>query len=83
MSFRSDKIKHTKEKAARELDTTDDDSETMQKLINAPDAIRKANRIIEKEDPSDDDVDLIATYLPLIQEFSMGRAGNTYYVKRG
>ena len=76
MSFRSDKIKHTKDKAARELDTTEDDLETMQKVVNAPGAIRKANRIIEKEDPSDDDVDFIATYLFLCLSYkNFQRAG--------
>ena len=62
ISFQSDKIKHTMEKAAREINTIKDDLETMQKLVNAQGAIRKANHVIETEDPSDGDVDFIVTY---------------------
>ena len=40
--FRGEKIQHVKEKAAKEIDTTDEDLRAIQKLVNSEVATTKA-----------------------------------------
>ena len=62
-SFGTAKITHTRDKAAREVDTTDDDMQAMKELIHSKIAKTKVETIVNRANPSDKDINFIATYL--------------------
>ena len=62
VSFPTAKITHTRDKAACEVDTTDDDMQAMKELIHSKIAKTKVQTIVNRANPSDKDIDVIATY---------------------
>ena len=62
-SFRTAKITHTRDKAAREVDTTDDDMQALKELIHSKIAKTKVETIVNRGKSSDEDINFIATYL--------------------
>ena len=61
--FRTAKITHTRDKAAREVDTTDDDMQALKELIHSKIAKTKVETIVNRGKSSDEDINFIATYL--------------------
>ena len=62
-TFPGEKIHHLKEKAAKEIDTTDEDLRAIQKLVNSEVATTKAQKIVNDNKPSDEDIDFLSTYI--------------------
>ena len=58
-----DKITHIKDRAVREKDTTSKDLKAMQDLVHSTVAFEKVKNILEEPTPSDDNIDILVTYI--------------------
>ena len=63
-------------RAAEELDTTSEDLKTINMLTNNERALQRVLQIVEKTNPTDEDINFIGTYLFIALTYkSLQRAG--------
>ena len=62
-SFRAEKIANVRDRAAREKDTTSEDLKATHNLVHSTAAFEKVKNILEEQNPSDDHIDFLATYI--------------------